>query len=57
MWIGITKTENKGIGISLGIKKKELDQDLEFKKWNWTQVCCQDLFERQKDEETSRQTN
>ena len=38
MWIGIIKTENKGIGIRLGIKKKELDQELELKKWNWTQV-------------------
>ena len=38
MWIGIIKTENKGIGIRLGIKKKELNQELELKKWNWTQV-------------------
>ena len=38
MWIRIIKTENKGIGIRLGIKKKELDQELELKKWNWTQV-------------------
>ena len=28
------KNENKGIGISLGIRKKELDQELELKKWN-----------------------
>ena len=36
MWI--IKNENKGIVISLGIKKKGLDQELEYKKWNWTQV-------------------
>ena len=34
MRIGIIKTENKGVGIRLGIKKKELDQELELKKWN-----------------------
>ena len=39
MWIGIIKNENKGIEISLGIKKKELDQEFELKKWSWTQVC------------------
>ena len=33
MWIGIIKNENKVIGISLGISKKELDQELEIKNW------------------------
>ena len=32
------KNENKEIGISLGHKKKELDQELELKKWNSTQA-------------------
>ena len=34
MWIGNMKTENKEIGIRLGVKEKELDQELELKKRN-----------------------